>query len=164
MVESFDIKLAQQNAELLNKIVELQQQLEQIKVCTTFKTCPLCKSGTLCEPHRQLSSKESVLIDELYEKLEKLQLDYDAEHARAEIAIVDLNNAKSQHKAFRDSVPRLLQNAKNETLEDYPRLLKRDQDHIAFIHKIASRLKIHPDSSIERVQSMVDDAIRKLLK
>lgn len=158
--ETLNTKLAKLNLELAERVAILEKRLDDARVCKDESLCPLCTADERCVPHEMIvqlrGRKGNVQIRELETRLAA------SDEARTflEKELIELRN---KHHELHAGIPEMVARARLDASEILPELELRHRNHIEFIEKLARRLGIRPNTTIERIQSMVDDAIRKLL-
>ena len=160
-------KLAELNNQLLGHVAELQARIRAARACTSSSTCPLCTPDAKCEPHRQIDElSENALalrVTDLENRLMALEAaQHDAER-RASLSENDCFDARAALKALRDEVPNMLRTAAIEAAAKLPEFEQRHREHIEFVSRLAKRLGVHPDVPLGLLQTMLEDAIRKLV-
>lgn len=157
MVESLDSVLIESYRKLIDQLVELKTKLSDAKNCSEQKNCILCDATSMCTPHAQI---DALMSTDHNKKIAQLEIDLsDAMKKLAELEIhVEQLNMKLA------SVPKMLEDAKRSAVVEHNELIERDKLNEKFILKIATRLSIPHDMSLERLKSMIDDTIRKSQK
>lgn len=152
MTDTTNKFLVEQNKQLLDTILDLQEKLLKAKTAVSYKDCPICSDDEKCLPHKQIQTLESLeIIDMMNDIKQKNEL------------IEQLMSHFRELKVLQSKLPILIQEAKVSVSPDIEILQSREKQHLDFLAKIANRLKIRIDSSLERNHAMVDDTIRKLI-
>jgi hypothetical protein len=161
MVQMIDDKLLQLNADLLLQLQELQSVINRARTARTSADCPICQPDEQCAAHKHASRAS---VKALTARIQELEEQLIKEQMLTEAAENALSNEMESSKTLRDALPRMLELAREDAVATLPELEKRDKEHVEYVFRLAKRLGIHPDTSLFRVQSMLEDAIRKLVK
>jgi hypothetical protein len=161
MQDTLNEQLVRYNNELLNRIVELQRLVETAQTCESEAACPLCSTDKPCSPHaqiRQLSAKPVAA------RLRRAELEIDRLSVEVEALRVSEEEARNQLSELSARVPVMVEEARLGAAPMLAEMRERTIEHEAFMHRIAEKLGIvHEGVSLNRVQLMVNDAIRKLV-
>lgn len=156
MVESLNSVLADTYRKLLDQLVELQTRLDKARSCRDQSECVLCSFSEPCVPHAQL---QALLSTDSEIEIANLRVQL----SNVERALINANARIASLDAHVAEIPKLIEDAKLQAVAERKELIERDSQTLEFLTKIATRLGIRNDSTQERLRSMIDDAIRKLM-
>lgn len=149
------------NKQLLLRTVELTQKLEAVRLAKTSNECPICLAGQDCEPHKIISKLSTKSLNHSVVQLEqKLKL---VENER-DAAIKKMSVVSDELQSLRESLPSMLLEAKASVSDEIDALINQNEENEEYIKRLAKRLRVHPDSTIQLTRSMLEDAVRKLVR
>ena len=143
------------NKRLLDELLEMEACLERARTCADVAGCPLCMRD-MCAMHKEIARLSARPSNAKISALERQLID-----AKEQLSII--NDQLAAARRTIEQIPSLLVETREQAAAGYAAFVERDRLHIEFIAKVAARLGIETDGPIERLQSRVDDSIRKLL-